>query len=342
MSNLSNISYLNSLLLKNIRTTYLTDALNLYFIVPIAIIGSYLNYIGLEILPKKSFRNLNIFKLMLIYNLISFIITFITIFYFLYTPHILFEISISKIGRIYSCNFINWFLLFFFFYGNCIDVLMNLERAVSFSNKFEKLKKTSPYLICFIVLIICLIIHFPSNLSQSFTPDNELFIKLRLCYATTFTTRPITRLILMISIIIEGPVVMILVIGSNLLAFFSYRSFLKRKEETTRINNNNKRTDQPQLTEIQKRKIHKNDKMKQKLLKMTIFLTLFSVIVHMIQFGAQIVISLFSSDNKLVFAWAFFIFSFIAIFKHFFTIFFYYLFNYKFKNYVKNNFKLKK
>jgi len=335
MSNLSNISYLNSLLLENIRTTYLTDALKLYFIVPIAIIGSYLNYKGLKIFIKKSFRNLNIFKLMFIYNIISFCITFITIFYFLYTPHILFEISVSKIGRIYSCNFINWFNLFFFFYGNCIDVLINLERAVSFSRKFEKLKKTSPYLICFVVLIICLVIHLPINLSQSFTPDNELYTKLRLCHATTYTSLSITRLVLTISIIIEGPVVMILVIGSNLLAFISYRSFLKRKEETARTINNN-RIVHSTLTDIQQQK---NDKMNQKLLKMTIFLTLFSVIIHIIQFGAQIITSLFNTSNKLVFAWAFFIFSFVAIFKHFFTVFFYYLFNYKFKNFIQNNFK---
>ena len=69
---------------------------------------------------------------------------------------------------------------------------------LSFSNKFDKLKQTSPF--CYVML----------------------------CYATSFATQPITRLILLISIVIEGPVVMILVIGSNVLAFVSYKSFLKR------------------------------------------------------------------------------------------------------------------
>jgi hypothetical protein len=339
MSNLTNISLLNKLLLANIRTTYLADSLKLYIILPMAIIGSCFNFTALKILNKKSFRKMNIYKLMLIYSLISFIISFFLVFIFLYTPYILFEISISQLGRIYSCNLTNWFLLLFFFYGNCIDILINLERALSYSIKFEKLKKTSPFLICFIVFIICVVIHFPSDISQSFTSNDELYVKLRLCYATLFATQPITRLILLISIIIEGPVVMILVIGSNVLAFVSYKSFLKRKQtalELTSFNNN--RAIIHQLTDIEQKRLDQNEKMNQKLLKMTVFLTIFSIITHVIQFGAQLVIILFSSNNTLVYAWAFYIFTFMVIFKHFFTIFFFYHFNIKFKVEIKKNF----
>jgi hypothetical protein len=332
-----NISYLNSLLLANIRATYLTDSLNLYFTVPMTIVGTFFNFITLKILMKKSFRlNINIFKLMFIYSLISFIITFYMIFiYFLNSPYFFFELSISLFNRIYSCGLINWFLLLFFFYGNCIDILINLERALTFSLRFEKLKKTSTYLICFIVFIICVVIHLPSDLSQTYTSNDELYVKLRLCSATSFATQPITRLILLISIIIEGPVVMILAIGSNVLAFISYKSFLKRKQTTlelTRFNNDH------QLTDFQQRKIIKNEKINQKLFKMTFYLTIFSIITHMIQFGTQLLLILFSTNNKLVYAWFFFIFSFIIIFKNFCSIFFYYYFNVKFKFYVKKFF----
>jgi hypothetical protein len=339
MSNSTNISLLNKLLLANIRTTYLTDSLKLYIILPMAIIGSFFNFIALKILNKRPFRIMNIFKIMFIYSLISFMISVFLVFIFLYTPYILFELSTSQLGRIYSCNLTNWFLLLFFFYGNCIDILINLERALSYSIKFEKLKKTSPYLICFIVFIICVLIHLPSDISQSFTSNDELYIKLRLCYATAFATQPITRLILLISIIIEGPVVMILVIGSNILAFVSYKSFLKRKQTALELSSfNNNRAIIHQQTSIERRKLDKNEKMNQKLFKMTIFLTIFSIITHIIQFGAQLVIILFSSNNTLVYSWAFYIFTFMVIFKHFFTIFFFYNFNIKFKVGIKKIF----
>jgi hypothetical protein len=179
------------------------------------------------------------------------------IFFFLDTPHILFEISISEIARIYYCNLVNCFLLFFF-YGNCIEILINLERALSFSNKFDRLKKTSTYLICFIVFIVCVVIHLPSDLSQTYTSNDELYIKLRLCYVTSFAIAPITRLILLTSIIIEGPVVMILEIVSNVLAFVSYKSFLKRKQALNLNKVNNNKAINHQLTQIEQRKLDKN------------------------------------------------------------------------------------
>jgi len=92
MSNSTNISYLHSLLLANIRFTYLTDSLNLYFIVPMAIIGTFFNFITFKILYKKPFRNINIFKLMFIYSLVSFLTIFYMIFYFLDIPYIFFEL----------------------------------------------------------------------------------------------------------------------------------------------------------------------------------------------------------------------------------------------------------
>ncbi len=258
MFNLTNISYLNSLLLANIRSTYLTDALNLYLIVPMGVIGSIFNTITILILCKNTFNKMNIYKLMKVYSLASLVLTFGMIFYFILTPHIFFNLSISEFARIYYCNLVNSILILFFVYGNCLDILMNLERALSFSNKYHKIKQISPYLICFIVLILSIIIHIPSNLSGTYTPDDQLYITLRLCYATSFASSPNTRIILIISYIIEGPVLIILAIVSNILAYASYKSFMKRKEQLR--NNNNNNNNDNELTENEKRKIEKNEK----------------------------------------------------------------------------------
>jgi hypothetical protein len=331
MNNSINISYLKSLILANIRSTYLTDSLRLYLIVPIGNIGTFLNIITILILINKKFNNLNIFKLMKIYSLTSCIISFTMIFSgLLFTPHILFDLSISKFARIYTCNIVSWILNLFFSYGNCLDILMNLERALSFSNKYHKIKQISAYLICFIVLIICVIIHIPSDLAGTYTPDDQLYITLKLCYPTSFASSPVTRMILIISYIIEGPVLIILAIVSNILAYVSYKSFMKRKEQLTRNTNNAGLNNE--LTKNEKRKIEKNEQMNKKMLIMTICLTIFSIISHLIQFGTQLiafVLSMYFSSSYL--AWARFIFSFIIIFKHFFTIFFYYYFNLNFK-----------
>jgi len=73
--------------------------------------------------------------------------------------------------------------------------------------------------------------------------------------------------------------------------------------------------------------------MNQKLLMMTIYLSIFSIISHLIQFGAQLIIFVFNSKiSSLLYAWTNFTCLCIIIFKHFFTIFFYYYFNQNFKN----------
>jgi len=230
MVNSTNMSYLNSLLLANIRSSYIKDSLNLYLIEPMGIIGTLLKLIAFTILSKKTFSNHNIYKLMKINNLISLGITFIISFIFLFTPAVLFELSISKIGRIYICSIIPWFYLLLFLYGNCLDILMNLERALSFSDGYQRIKQIPTYFICFIAFILCAIIRIPSDLAYTYTSDDELYIKLRLCYLTSFGLKPAGKMILLASFIIEGPIMMILVIGSNLLAFVSYKRFMKRKK----------------------------------------------------------------------------------------------------------------
>ncbi len=128
---------------------------------------------------------------------------------------------VTEYFLIYICNLTNWFYLLFFFFGNCLDILLNLERALEYSNGYAKIKQISPYFICFIILVLCIIIHIPSDLAASHTPDDQLYVKLRLCYATTFATNSITKLILIVSYIIEGPFVMVLAVGSNILITFS-------------------------------------------------------------------------------------------------------------------------
>jgi len=336
MLNITNLSYLNSLLLANIRTTYIKDAFSLYLLEPMGVIGTLLNLITFIILSKKKFNNKNIFKLMKIYNLISLGITLISSFNFLSSPHILFQLTISKIGRIYSCIVIPWLYIFFFFFGNCLDILMNLDRALNFSAGYQRIKQISSYWICFIVLIICLIIHMPSNLVYEVTPDDQLYTRLRLCYLTSFAVQPVTKIILLVVYIIEGPVVMILVIGSNILAYASYKAFMKRKLMTTSVafNVNTQQlaitTHAVELTKIEKRRKAKREKINKRLLKMTIYLTIFSIVSHLIQFAAQLIIFVFSPYVSVtVFLWAQFSFIFIVVFKHFFTIFFYFNINFK-------------
>ena len=101
MADSKNMSYLNSLLLANIRSSYIKDSLNLYIIIPMGVIGTILNLITLIILSKKTFNDVNIYKIMKVYSLNSLLITFFISFIFLFSPYVLLDLSKSIIGRIY-------------------------------------------------------------------------------------------------------------------------------------------------------------------------------------------------------------------------------------------------
>jgi hypothetical protein len=76
--------------------------------------------------------------------------------------------------------------------------------------------------------------------------------------------------------------------------------------------------------------------MNQKLLMMTIYLKIFSLISQIIQFGVELFIFVFSSYISLnVYVWSKYIYMFIIVSKHFSTVFFYYRFNLSFKQKIK-------
>jgi len=178
----------------------------------------------------------------------------------------------------------------------------------------------------------------PIDLAQTFTSNDQLYTRLRLCYLTSFAIKSDTQKLLLTSFIIEGPVVMILAIGSNILAYASYKAFMKRKSMSTTVDRQQLAITNRavELTKIEKRRQAKKEKMNQRLLKMTIYLTIFSIISHFIQFACQLIVSVFSSYvSASTYAWTQLVYSFIITIKHFFTIFFYYYFNLNFKSSLK-------
>ncbi len=103
---------------------------------------------------------------------------------------------------------------------------------------------------------------------------------------------------------------------------------MKRKQELT-INNRERGVE---LNKRETRKQAKIEKMNKNLLIMTFYLTFFSIISHIIQFVAQLIIFVFPAVIGLtVYVWSQYIYIFMIVLKHFCTIFFYYNFNSIFK-----------
>jgi len=140
------------------------------------------------------------------------------------------------------------------------------------------------------------------------------------CIWSQFTWSPLGNILLMASFFIQGPIVLIMEISTNIMAFISYRRFLKRKALTKNQNKGNETA-----------QTKKNDKINKKLLYMTFYMSIFSVIIHLIAFSAQFIIFCFDVTDQLA-AWFIFIGLFIIAIKNFLNIFFFYNYNTQYRN----------
>jgi hypothetical protein len=94
---------------------------------------------------------------MIVLSIVNSLIAFSQIFIFLFSPNLFFELSLSYTGRLFSFLGVNDIYFYFSILNNLIEIMINIERALYFSEGFEKFKKISSYLIMFLVLIVYLI-----------------------------------------------------------------------------------------------------------------------------------------------------------------------------------------
>ncbi len=312
--------------LANIQINQYTDLLSLYLLVPLAFFGTIFNLMSFGIFCKKAFNQIALFKYMRVYTFSSFIISFSLVFFFFFAPFTFYELSISYISRVYICKITQSYVtMLFFFYQNSVNILINIERALNFSNGFVRFKKVSPYLLCFIAFLLCVLIHGPNFLLYNIVSDHDLYIKFRYCEKTAFTESSLGKLLLIISYVLQGPFVLTGEIVTNIISMVSFIRFMRRKAEL------NARRFSANESIVEKRKRKKNEKINRKLLFMNFYFGIFSILIHIIQISSQFVIFLFNLSPS-VSTWFVFVYPFVICLKNFPNIFFYYKFNKQFKN----------
>jgi hypothetical protein len=209
-------------------------------------------------------------------------------------------LALSFNGRFFLTFGINDIIFYFFFLSNLIEIIINIERAIYFSVGFQNFKKISPYFISFLILVLSLIIYIPNFLSIKMVPEDQIYILYRLTIPTDFALSKLEKLTLLISYILEGPIVFILLIVTNIVAQISYKKFIQRKESIERTNN----IEMIGKGEIIKK--NKIEKMDRKLLIITSFLSLASIFAELIQFTAQLFYFIITSLSPNTVGWLIF------------------------------------
>jgi hypothetical protein len=308
------------LFLSNVGSIWLREILVICTIVPMGAMGVVSNLTSLSIFLKKSIRKIALFKYLIILSSVNSVKAFSLMCYFYSMPNLFYDLALSLNGRIFSTVGFNG-IFYLFFLGNLIEIMMNIERALYFSEGYQRIKKISPYIISFFILILSLIIYTPNFLSLKMVPEDQIYILYKLQMPTDFVLSKIGKITLIISFILEGPVIFILLIVTNIIAFISYKRFNKRKELIDRANN----IEMMAEGEVKKKK--ENEKTNRKLFMMTSYLSLISAVAEFIKFTVQFYYFIVTTLNTTIVAWLVFVAFFSISLKQFSSIFVYY--NYK-------------
>ena len=310
-----------ALYLSNAETIWLQEVLYLCIIVPMGVIGALLNLLSLTIFLRKSLRNIAFFKYMIINSIINIILAFTFIFFFYYCPHVIFDIALSINARIFVTFVVNGIISFFNFFRTLIEIMINIERALYFSEKYQNFKKISPYMISFFIFILSLLIFIPNFLSVKMVPTDKIYTIFRISIPTDFALSKIGKLVLIICFVLELPVVFILLVTTNIFAFISYKNFIKRKELLNRTNNIE------MMTERKLQKKREIEKMDRKMLIVTSYLSIVSIVSIIVQFITGLSFYIITSLSPVTVGWLIFASIFSEAFKQFYSIIIYY--NYK-------------
>lgn len=338
--NLNDTEFIREIFLKVIGSSWLYDSLYLFLIVPMGVFGTILNVISLVIFSRKEFIRVLLFQYFRIYTFISLVLSGTLSCAFFMSPRHLFNLSTSYSARIYKCLILPSYILpLFLLFSNSMGILVNLERASNFSNRFLRFKNTSPYLTSSILFIICVIVNLPTHFLVTPASDQEVrdaqlsyenVIKFRgVCLRNPISLTIWGRVISIFGFAIKGVLVLILDISSNLASAYYLRKYHVKKIELT----NNTDTNVTKSAK-KKEKEEKREKVRLNHTYMTIYLTLFAILMHLVIFSADLVIFFFSTNASVLFAFTFLTF-FVAAFKQIVNFLFFYFFNRKFRQCLK-------
>ena len=289
-----------ALFLSNVRSTWLEEILVLCIIVPMGITGTILNLLSLSIFLRKSLRDKAFFKYLIVHSAVNSIIAFSSIFFFYHCGHIFYDLVLSISGRIFNTFVMNSIIGYFYSFGTFIEIMINIERALFFCEGFQNYKKISPYLISFFIFISSFVIFLPNFLSLKMVPTDQIYKLLHITETSEFGQSKIGKILLVVSFVLEGPIVILLLLVTYIIAVVSYEKFVKKKELLQRTNTIEI------LPERELKKKIKSEKKYRNMLIMTSYLSIISIISIVVHTITLLLFYIITSSSSQTLGWLLF------------------------------------
>ena len=355
----STISFeLNESILVRIGSTWILDSIYMFIISPLGLIGFALNLICFIVLIQIKVKETKLYELLRVYSLNSSIICLICGFMFIsYSPRY-FKHFADYFAGFYRCRVFIYGVMSLYFFGNCMDILICLDRLSIFVNSIKKLKTFIKWYNLFLFFfIICLLINGPILFSFDIMNKNEFYNsnETSYCLANSFLKTKSGFAINMVIIIIRDILTLICEIIASLFTLKYFKSYSSNKISVLHnlpahdsslsdgIEHNNKIDHKNEVVNVNNNRNSLNSKSIQKgknIMKMTVILSLTSIISHsIVAIVFVLFVNIVKNNTILVFSMIC-LGSFSLCLKHFLNIFIFYSFNFKFQDKFKKIMKI--
>lgn len=325
--------FLNESFYLRMGSTWLIDGIYIFLIAPIGITGFILNMTSL-IIYCKLINNANLYKYLIMYSLNGSLICLISSFLFLtYSPRYI-DYFLSPSIKIYRCRVLGYGIVSLYFFGNLLDIFISLNRLSIFNNKLKSFHDFNPFKLGILLMIICFSINLRLIVSYDLMSNDDFFnsSSFTYCIQNEFAETTFNKILNIFIISIRDLITLILEIIFSYLLIKSSNKYTENNLIQATININQTRENNLNLT------IKKRVMMKKRILYMTIWLSILSIISHLIiAFAFSLFLNNFLTENRL-FYFSMVLFGFFSlILKHFLNFFLFYLFDYNFKKLIRKN-----
>ena len=293
---------INDKFLRLYGSTLEIDGIFLFAVSPTAMIGLLLNILSIIVIYKiKTKKSSVIFKYLKIYCINSILVCLLASpSFYVYSPRFV-GLKIDEWARFYKCYGGSYIAPTFYLFGNFLDIIISTDRLSIFMPKFKYFLYFNPYINCIILFFTCCIINVPTALRIYLKNDNEINDDLlsSITNSTSFSmcgAGLFSKNIIMVglNIFLRDIVTLILEITLSILVIIKHKRFQSLKSKLKNRNNN-----------IQNKSIKfngnsaRNSSQETKLARMTVSLSLISIMTHITIF-ITFICFLFPVDSVVV------------------------------------------
>ena len=274
-----------------IGSSWTLDGLFLYLNTPLSMIGFILNFLSYFIIYRIKQKTRKIlYSYLTNYTLFSMTICLLNALLSVLSSPRYFDFIFTYSASFIKCNILLWANTSNYFILNVMDCILQLERLTittnyNFVKKFFKLNHN---FVCFCVILACCLINLSSYFVLSSRSDSEYIeaaasnnlnqlINFTYCYRQPYFFTQDGQSLLVVTIVFRDFVSLIIECSLSIYSIISLRRYIKQTSIDSNLINLN--TNNP-IGQIQSDIIKRIEKYNVKLTKMTLYLSMCSIISH--------------------------------------------------------------